>query len=57
MGVFFLLLFCFLPTFGGWSQWQQKARAVCLQLGVCPHASEHGYMGLSWEHEHVCLYA
>lgn len=59
MGVFFL--FCFEsfppPSRLWWRQWQQRTRELCVCcLGVCSHASENGYVGLSWEHEHVCTY-
>lgn len=31
----------------------------CVSAGwkVCPYESEHGYVALTWEHEHKCVHA
>lgn len=51
MGVFFCFVLCF-PLW--WSHWHIGPELCVCRLGVCPHRSEHGSVGLSWEHEHVC---
>lgn len=56
MGVFFLFCFMFFPPFGGASGSKGPELCVC-RLGVCPQTSEPGYVGLSWEHEHICVHA
>lgn len=54
MGVFFFVVLS-PPAFGGGNGSKGPELCVCW-LGVCSHAIEHGYVGLSWEHEHVCTY-